>query len=137
MIEFTIPGEPKSKARHRTSKKGFNYTPKETVDYENWVKQCFVIEHGQTMLEGQIKATIKAYFGIPKSYSKKKRAAIEEGSLRPTKKPDSDNLAKSILDSLNGIAYKDDSAVVTLQVDKFFANEPRVEVTLEEIGVIL
>lgn len=130
MLEFTIPGEPKAKARHRTTKQGFNYTPKETVEYENWVKQCFMLEHGQAMLEGQVKAVIRAYFGIPKSYSKKKRREIEEGILRPTKRPDTDNLAKAILDSLNGIAYKDDSAVVTLQVEKHFDDNPRVEVAL-------
>ena len=133
MLEFTIPGEPKAKQRHRTTKNGFNYTPKETVDYENWVKQCYFIEHRQTMLEGQIKAEIKAYFGIPKSYSKKKREEIKEGTLRPTKRPDTDNIAKAILDSLNGIAYKDDSSIVDLKVSKFFDEKPRVEVTLEQI----
>lgn len=134
MIQFTIPGEPKAKARHRTTKKGISYTPKETIEYENWVKQCYYIKYGQTMLEGQIKAIIKAYFEIPKSYSKKKkRRAIEERTLRPTKKPDTDNIAKAILDSLNGMAYKDDSAVVTLEVYKYFDEKPRVEVTLEEI----
>lgn len=133
MIKFIIPGEPKAKARHRTTKSGFNYTPKETVEYENWVKQCFILEHGQTMLEGQIKAEIRAYFGIPKSYSKKKRREIEEGALRPTKRPDTDNIAKAVLDSLNGIAYKDDSSIVSLQVDKYFDEKPRVEVTLGEV----
>lgn len=133
MIKFTIPGEPKAKQRHRTTKNGFNYTPKETVEYENWVKQCYFIEHRQTMLEGQIRAEIKAYFGIPKSYSKKKRREIVEGKLRPTKRPDTDNIAKAILDSLNGIAYKDDSAIVDLKVNKFFDEKPRVEVTLEQV----
>lgn len=132
LIKFTVPGEPKAKARHRTTKQGFNYTPKETVNYENWVKQCYFIEHKQTMLEGQIKAEIKAYFGIPKSYSKKKRREIELGILRPTKRPDTDNLAKAILDSLNGLAYKDDSSIVTLQVEKHFSDEPRVDVILSK-----
>lgn len=129
-LEFTVPGEPKAKARHRTTKNGFNYTPKETVEYENWVKQCFLLEHGQTMLEGNIKAVIKACFGIPKSYSKKKRREIEEGTLRPTKRPDADNIAKAVLDSLNGIAYKDDSAIVALEVYKYFDEKPRVEISL-------
>lgn len=133
MIKFTIPGEPKAKQRHRTTKNGFNYTPKETVEYENWVKQCYFIEHRQTMLEGQIKAEIKAYFGIPKSYTKKRKRAIAEGKVRPTKRPDTDNIAKAVLDSLNGIAYKDDSAIVSLQVEKYFDEKPRVEVILEQI----
>lgn len=129
-IEFVIPGEPKAKARPRVTKNGFAYTPKETVQYENWVKQCYISEYGQTMLDGQIKAEIKAYFRIPKSFSKKKRKLIELGELRPTKKPDTDNIAKSVLDSLNGIAYKDDSSIVELKVSKYFDDQPRVEVTL-------
>ena len=134
MIKFTIPGEPKAKARHRITKRGFSYTPKETVEYENWVKQCYLLEHGQAMLEGQINAHIKAYFGIPKSYSKKQRRQIEEGKLRPTKKPDTDNIAKAVLDSLNGIAYRDDSAVVSLTVEKLFDDIPRIEVTLSKVN---
>jgi Holliday junction resolvase RusA-like endonuclease len=134
MIKFTIPGEPKAKARHRITKRGFSYTPKETVEYENWVKQCYLLEHGQTMLEGQINAHIKAYFGIPKSYSKKQRRQIEEGKLRPTKKPDTDNIAKAVLDSLNGIAYRDDSAVVSLTVEKLFDDIPRIEVILSKVN---
>lgn len=133
MIHFVIPGEPKAKARPRVTTKGITYTPKSTVEYENWVKQCYLVKHGQTMLEGEIKATIKAYFGMPKSISQKRKKLMIDGKVRPTKKPDTDNIAKSVLDSLNGIAYRDDSAVVALQVDKYFGENPRVEVTLELI----
>jgi len=129
-VEFVIPGEPKAKQRPRVTKQGIAYTPKQTIEYENWVKQCYLSEHGQTMLEGQVKAEIKAYFQTPKSFSKKKRKLIELGELRPTKKPDTDNIAKSVLDSLNGIAYKDDSSIVELKVSKYFDDQPRVEVTL-------
>lgn len=131
MIEFTIPGEPKAKQRHRMTKAGISYTPKGTVEYENWVKQCYLIEHGQTMLKGQITAIIKAYFGIPKSYTNKKKKDIEMGKVKPTKKPDADNIAKAVLDSLNGMAYMDDSAVITLIVEKHFSDKPRVEVILK------
>lgn len=133
MIQFTIPGEPKAKARHRTTKSGFTYTPKQTVEYENWVKQCYLVKHRQAILEGAIKATIKAFFKIPKSTSKKRKKLMIEGNIRPTKKPDTDNLAKIILDSLNSIAFDDDKQVVDLRVLKFYSEEPRVEVTLEKI----
>lgn len=133
MIHFTIPGEPKAKARHRMTRNGHAYTPKQTIEYENWVKQCYWVEHGQTMLSGEIKAKIKAYFGIPKSATKKRKRAMLSGEIRPTKRPDTDNIAKAVLDSLNGLAYKDDSAVVKLQVEKHWADEPRVEVELSNI----
>ncbi|MDF2537449.1 MAG: Holliday junction resolvase [Herbinix sp.] len=54
--------------------------------------------------------------------------------IRPTKKPDIDNIAKVILDALNGIAYKDDTQVVTLEVRKFYKDTPCVIVDIEEVG---
>ena len=82
-------------------------------------------------LEGSIKALIIAYYKIPKSYSKKRVQAIRDGLEKPTKKPDADNIAKIILDSLNGIAYKDDSQIVELRVIKRYTEDKeRVEFEL-------
>ena len=57
---------------------------------------------------------------------------MDFGIIRPTKKPDLDNIAKAVLDSLNGIAYKDDSQIVSMVVSKKYSNRPRVEITLKE-----
>ena len=53
--------------------------------------------------------------------------------IKPTRKPDLDNIAKSILDSLNGIAWNDDSQITNIWISKHYAEEPRVEVTLFEV----
>lgn len=45
-----------------------------------------------------------------------------------------DNIAKAILDSLNGLAYKDDSQVTELIVLKEYGTENKIYVELEEIG---
>ena len=135
MIKFTIPGEPKGKGRPKFSRQGKfvkTYTPETTVNYENWVKICFQ-EAKQEMIEGQLNAEIKCYFSIPKSYSKKKKESALNGELRPTKKPDCDNIAKIILDALNGLAYTDDKNIVDCKIEKWFAEEPRVEVEIFEI----
>ena len=129
MIYFVIPGEPKAKQRPRLGKWGA-YTPKMTVQYENWVKQCWA-EQGNLWFTGEIKATITAYFGIPKSTSKKKKEEMLLGKIKCTKKPDTDNIAKIVLDSLNGIAYKDDSQIVELHVFKKYSEEPKVVVEFE------
>lgn len=50
----------------------------------------------------------------------------------PTKKPDSDNIAKIICDSLNGIAYHDDSQIVELYICKSYSENPKVIVTIAE-----
>ena len=127
---FTIPGEPQGKARHRTTKTGRTYTPAKTVEYENLIRQCFLATNEQERLEGQITANIQAFFSIPKSASKKQREQMLMGDIRPTKKPDADNVAKSILDACNKIAYSDDSQVVKLLVEKHYGETPRVVVEL-------
>ncbi|SHL12880.1 Holliday junction resolvase RusA (prophage-encoded endonuclease) [Alkalithermobacter thermoalcaliphilus JW-YL-7 = DSM 7308] len=131
-VELVIPGEPVAKGRPRVGK-GFTYTPKKTVIYENFVKECYIITNTNKKLTGAIFCEIKAYFQIPKSKSKKIKEKMKAGEERPTKKPDLDNLAKSILDSLNQIAYDDDSQVVELKMSKFYSDNPRVEVILQEI----
>lgn len=118
----TVEGKIKGKARPRMTKFGHTYTPQDTVNYENWVRLCYK-QQSNKKLEGFIQATIIAYFAVPKSYSKTKRLDCVLNNLRPTKKPDADNIAKIILDSLNGIAYDDDSQIVELTVIKNWTDE--------------
>lgn len=129
---ITIEGKIKGKARPRVTKSGIAFTPADTVNYENWVKINYKQQSGR-YLEGSIRANITAYYKIPKSYSKKRVQAISNNLEYPTKKPDSDNVAKIILDSLNGIAYKDDSQIVQLMVLKRYTDGiERVEIELQE-----
>ena len=74
---------------------------------------------------------IVAYFGIPKSDSKAKSAEKRANRTRPTKRPDIDNVIKTICDGLNGVAYYDDSQVVEVTAEKRYSDEPRVEVSIE------
>lgn len=127
MIQFTIPGQPTGKARPRVTKWGTHNTVK-TVLYENLVKTLCP----RQKIEGYIFADIVAYYQVPKGASKVKQAKMMDGTIRPTTKPDIDNICKIIFDALNGIAYDDDSQIVLLTAEKKYG-EPRVEVTLEEV----
>ena len=62
-----------------------------------------------------------------------RRTMMLEHKIRPTKKPDWDNIGKIVCDSLNNIAYHDDNQVVDAQVRKFFSENPRVEVTIRKV----
>lgn len=111
------------------------YTPTDTVTYENWVRMCWHEQGGQRFDDdAQLGVVITAAFPIPKSASKAKRMLMEQGKILPTKKPDCDNIAKSILDALNGIAYKDDSQVVNLTVQKIYGDREMVQMTIWEIA---
>lgn len=131
---IVVEGKIKGKARPRFSTKtGRAFTPGDTISYENWIKCCYKEQDGR-YLETPIEATVFAYYKIPKSYSKKRIQSILEGREYPTKKPDADNIAKIVLDSLNGIAFKDDSQVIKLTVIKRWTEEmERVEFRLDEV----
>jgi Holliday junction resolvase RusA-like endonuclease len=131
MIKLVIPGEPVAKGRPRVTKWG-TYTPEKTKNYETLVKELFFIEHGQPLLEGQLAINIKAYFSIPKSTSKKNKNLMIAGKIRPTKKPDADNILKIIGDALNDIAYKDDKQIVSANIEKYYSDEPRVQIEIKE-----
>lgn len=135
-VKFIVLGEPKGKGRPMFNRNtGHAVTPKDTVNYETLVRmeyanQCEDIKFpDKEMLDMRI----KAFYSIPKSVSKKKRASMLAGELRPTKKPDMDNVIKIIADSLNQIAYRDDTQIVDCQVRKFYSENPRVEVTIKPV----
>lgn len=135
MIKFIVPGKPQGKARPRFRKIGnfvSTYNTKSTTEYEKLVKLS-AIEQCKDQLDkeytGIVKMSIKAYFKPNKSISKKQyNLLIGHPYL---KKPDSDNIAKIICDSLNGIAYKDDNQISILNVEKYYDDEERVEVIIE------
>lgn len=127
-----VEGKIKGKARPRIFN-GHAMTPKDTVTYENWVKVCYQQQSGR-YLEGPIRAEINIYYKVPKSYTKKRVQAIREGLEYPCKKPDADNVAKIILDSLNKIAFDDDSQIVELIVNKLWTEETeKVEFEIQQI----
>lgn len=113
-------------------KNGNTYTPQKTRDYENKVVQCWKCQSGEGFAAGvPLTATVTAFFTVPKSTSKKKAAAMD--GTPHIKRPDADNVAKAILDALNGHAYNDDSAIAMLTVRKYqTTGASRVEVTIEE-----
>ena len=133
-VKFTVLGEPRGKQRPRVTRKGNTYTPAETVQYENLVRIEYRRQCGDYRFpdDAALDMRIMAYYDIPKSASKKKRQEMLEHRIRPLKKSDWDNVGKIIADSLNEIAYKDDVQIVDGQVRKFYSDQPRVVVTIQE-----
>lgn len=137
--EFEIPGPPQGKGRPRFSSYGgrvHTRTPEQTVLYENLVKTEYQRQCEDIRFPDGTPLFVKiiAFYEIPKSVSKKKREQMLNGEIVPLKKPDLDNIAKCVLDSLNGIAYRDDSQVVELTIRKYYDDIPRVEVWISGEG---
>lgn len=141
-ICFTVPGKPQGKARARTfynpKTKGMSsMTPGKTVLYENLISTCYLQEAGDERFsdDAYLKVRIQAFYEIPKSSTKTKKAAMAAGEILPDKKPDIDNIAKAVLDALNEVAYRDDTQVVELQMRKKYSDRPRLEICIEELEV--
>ena len=121
-LVFSVEGEPKGKGRPRFSKVGGfvkTYTDQKTRDYESLISQAARTAMGETPpMEGPISVSMYFRLPIPKSTPKKRVASLLGGLVRPTKKPDLDNMNKAILDAMNGIVYQDDSQVVTIHSKK-------------------
>lgn len=141
--KFTVLGEPKGKGRPRfVPQTGRAITPKDTVQYENLVKleyqtQCRDPDTNELIRfpdGAMLDLRIIAYYGIQASKSKKAKEQMKSGLIRPTKKPDMDNVVKAIADSLNNIAYHDDTQIVDCQIRKFYSEQPRVEVSITEVA---
>ena len=137
-IRFVIPGEPKGKQRPKFSTYGGKVstrTPEQTVLYENRVIMEYRRQCGNARFDDNsaLEMSVTAYYSIAKSTSAKKREEMMRGNIRPTKKPDVDNVLKIIADSLNGVAYRDDSQIASADIRKLYGYTPKVEVTIQDI----
>ena len=135
-LYLVISGDPIGKGRPRvTTRGGFAraYTPRRTADYESSIVDAYNHQiPSNYKLEGPIEVTLKAYFKVPSSSSKKDKLSMLSNTIKHTHKPDIDNIEKSVLDALNGYAYEDDSQIVKLSAEKFYSEYPRVELYMKE-----
>ncbi len=134
IYEFEMIGSIVGKARPRmNTRTGKAYTPTNTKNYEYFLRQWFIREYPNFKpLENRVKVSITAYFEIPKSTSKKKETEMLAENISPTKKPDIDNIIKIVLDAMNKFAFKDDTQVTKIEVEKKYAETPKIYVKIEE-----
>lgn len=135
-IIVRVPGQAVGKGRPRVANRGPHaslYTPEKTASYESLVKMA-----GQQAMAGAdlilvaVSVSISITCQIPASWSKRKQAQALAGDIRPTSKPDIDNVVKVLFDGLNGIVWKDDVQVVDTSARKRYGATPGVVMTIVE-----
>ena len=146
-IEFTVPAVPVAQPRQRHAMIGGhvrNYTPtKHPVnDFKATVRMAYQAERqrcGNDELlhywtpDAEMHVSIEAVFPRPKSKTKKRGTNPREWKRS---KPDWDNIGKSVCDALNGLAYNDDSQIVSASVTKMIAaadEQPHVSIVIETL----
>jgi Holliday junction resolvase RusA-like endonuclease len=137
MVNFSIDGPPHGKGRPRFRRFGNfvqTYTDAKTKSYETLVKEAAIKAMGSSPpLEGPVKLDLIIRLPVPKSYPKKRSMACLNGSEWPTKKPDWDNVAKSVADAMNDIVFLDDTQIVIARVVKTYSAEAGVDVQVSEV----
>lgn len=136
-LTFVVPGVPQGKGRPRFSGKSrTTYTPANTKAYEATVgRMALVNMRGRDQFNGPVHMDLRAHMPIPASWNKARKEAALLGALRPVGRPDIDNIIKVIADGLNGIAFADDAAIVSVSGSKVYAaGEPFVCVTIKSIS---
>lgn len=132
---FIIPIAPTAQKRPRACVRGRHamaYKDKGQRDNEQTI-ETFLAQHQPALpLDGPVLLGVKAFMPIPKSMPRRKAEAAEAGSVRPTSKPDLDNLVKQIKDCMTRMGYwRDDAQVVGfLETGKFYSTRPRWEITV-------
>lgn len=124
-MQIFIPGKPQGKGRPRYWK-GHAVTPENTRTYEQMIAMLWKCER-YGVSDKSIAIEITAFYLVPKSWSKKKQAAVYAGEIKPTVKPDIDNIVKIVLDGLNGVAFTDDKQVIEIQAQKCYVFDDEQE----------
>jgi len=135
-IMFTVYGHPIAKGRPRFSTRGkfpVAYTPEKTKNYESDVGMMAKAAMGASNpLEGALEAFIYVTFPVPASYSKKRTEACLSDSEKHTKKPDLDNVIKSVIDGMDKIVFENDSQITSIHSTKVYGEVAKVEVVVRQ-----
>lgn len=132
-MTIIIPGPPIAKKRPRFAKRGnFATTYSEQVTEEGRVYLEIRQQWGaRAPIEGPVEVSFLFVFPVPKSASKKARAAMLDGSIPHTKKPDLDNCIKFYKDVANGLIWRDDCQVFNYRgARKIYGEQPRTEIAV-------
>ncbi len=138
MISFTVPGLPVAQPRQRhriIPGKAFvqNYTPTKAPvnEFKAAIRLAFAAAFGGGPFAGPLSLSVLFVFPRPKNMVWKSRPMTREYHA---KKPDADNLLKSLKDALKGLAWLDDSQVSTVTATKIIAaggEQARTEVVIQ------
>lgn len=135
LVRFKLNGVPKGKGRPKATTIGGHvsmYTPQDTVDNEQYIADVAAqAMGGASPTTEPVIVTVLVTVLVPTSWSEKKRKQALDGEIFPDKKPDVDNVIKSILDGMNAVVYHDDKQVVGLSIMKLYSTKAE---TLVDVG---
>ena len=137
--QFTVFGKIRGQGRPRAFSRGkFTsvYKAKDDRLYESLIAEAYIHDCGNPEPFGEVPLELKVdvEFSVPKAFSKKKREQATGGWIFPTKKPDADNILKSIFDALTGVAYPDDKFIIDVRITQRYGKVEKMKVEIRELN---
>ena len=127
-ISYTIYLLPKATPRPRMGNRGVFYV-KGAKDNKKFFEK-YLINQDIDLITTPVKFSCTSYFPIPSSMSSVEKIAAELGYIRPTSKPDWDNIGKAYCDMIQDLLIYDDSLIIEGTSKKYYSVKPRIEITL-------
>jgi len=136
LAHIVVHGEPVQAGRPRFN--SYTHTahdPRKSRVYKEMVSGAADLQYNGPLIEGKaIAVKIAIYRSIQKSVSHKEHDRRATGEHRPIVKPDTSNYVKLIEDALTDVIWKDDNLIVSLTADKYYSDDPRIEVTVTDVS---
>lgn len=123
-------------ARPRDGSKRFIVSPKATVRAERSIREEMGLTFRGDPLEGPLDLRILVFCAVPASWSRKRRAEALAGLIRPTVKPDFDNIVKIYSDAANRFIWRDDAQIVGHEFTKWYGEAPAVLMCVARPGLL-
>lgn len=132
MIKIVIPGKPLPWKAPYVGRRGAFSPRAKILEAYRWIVKK---EYIGPLIDNAVDCDILIYMPVPLGVSKATRFLMLEGQIRPTKRPDRTNIAKLVEDALNGIVIKDDSLIVGGRIEKWYCENPRVELIITRVSL--
>jgi len=122
-IRLELPVLAVAKSRAKRGAFGQAYIPKKTKSFEAELRWHW--QNSKNAMIPVVPTLLKICCLLPRPKS------VKRTTLFPITRPDLDNYAKSIMDGLNGFAWKDDAQISELNISKQYTEfEPKLVIEI-------
>lgn len=130
-MNYSFIIQPVPASRPRVTKRGVFYGKRYTA-FKKEIAPLIASKNFDMVESGAIAVTTQFFIQMPKSWSKKKKEAMN--NTYHIAKPDIDNFNKAIYDALSGYAWGDDCQIAVSHSLKKWAYEPEIIVVVEKLS---
>lgn len=124
-FEFRVESDltpPSFRSHVKPRKGGGHYNDEVYRTYRDYVRHCAKIEVDHMLTEGPAMLWLKFFYPLPKRVTglRKEYLVGEKPQVPYYQKPDIDNITKTIMDALEGIAYRNDAQISQIVCEKVY-----------------